>query len=388
MSDPVAAPPSGSTDGGGERRGTGPGRRRARNRRHRRNRAKRSLLHIIGWNAEGLRTKVPELQSWLPSVRADVVCIQEAQFSTRTATRIPGFQPPVFTRRERGRTTGAATAKGGDIAIYVRGGIPFSPLTDHLVAPANDSTEVCGVHLLGKTPLTILNVYRPPIRRSQTDQRQDHFDPSALPISGDTIVLGDFNAHHPLWDHGCDVADSVGERLADWLDREDWAPVNTGEPTHSSYRSGGSSAPDAAFCSRALAQRTTWSVGPDLGSDHLPMLLSTRTNPSRERAVRKPRWAFQKANWEAFQAECEEALSVTPPPCHRPDADHQAHRSGVNRQPQARAPRSEGGPQAMGPGPRAAAGSGRAPRGAPAAARRGSYLQSTLGGREAAGEGS
>ena len=55
-------------------------------------------------------------------------------------------------------------------------------------------------------------------------------------------------------------------------------------------------------------------MGPDLGSDHLPMLLSTRTNPSRERAVRKPRWAFQKANWEAFQAECEEALSVTPPP--------------------------------------------------------------------------
>ena len=87
--------------------------------------------------------------------------------------------------------------------------------------------------------------------------------------------------------------------------------MNTREPTHSSYRSGGSSAPDAAFCSRALAQRTTWSVGPDLGSDHLPMLLSTRTNPSRERAGRKPRWAFQKANWEAFQAECEEALSAT-----------------------------------------------------------------------------
>ena len=65
MSSPVAAPPSGSTDGGGDARGLrrGQGRRRARNRRYRRNRAKRSLLRVVGWNAESLRTKVSELQS-------------------------------------------------------------------------------------------------------------------------------------------------------------------------------------------------------------------------------------------------------------------------------------------------------------------------------------
>ena len=97
---------------------------------------KRSLLQVIGWNAEWLRAKVPKLQSW---------------------------------------------------------------------------------RILGKTPLNIINVYRPPIGRTQSDQLKDRFDPSVPPTGEDTIVLGDFNAHHPLWDHGCDTADSVGERLADWL---------------------------------------------------------------------------------------------------------------------------------------------------------------------------
>ena len=54
--------------------------------------------------------RVSELQSWLPSVNADVVTIQEAQFSAKTTVRIPGFQPPVVTRRERGRNAGAAGA--------------------------------------------------------------------------------------------------------------------------------------------------------------------------------------------------------------------------------------------------------------------------------------
>ncbi|KAF0290571.1 putative RNA-directed DNA polymerase from transposon BS [Amphibalanus amphitrite] len=311
MSSPVAAAPlSGSTDRGGDDRGPGRGqsRRRARNRRYRRNRTQRSLLHIVGWNAEGLRTKVSELQSWLPSVNADVVAIQEAQFPTKTTVRIPGYQPPVVTRRTRGRQTGAASAKGGDVAIYVRGGLTFSTLSDSYQAPADDTTEICGVRIHGKFQTDIINVYRPPIRRTRDDDRTDNFDPGALPSGDNTIILGDFNGHHPSWDYECDAADEVGNRLAEWLDREDWLPLNTGEPTHTSYRSGCNTAPDVACCSRTLARRTRWSVGPDLGSDHLPMLLTVRSTPAAQRTRRKAKWAFQKADWVAFRADCEDAL--------------------------------------------------------------------------------
>ena len=215
MSSPGTAPPSASTGGGGAGRGPGrgQGRRRARNRRHRRNRMQRSLHHVVGWNAEGLRTKVPELQSWLPTVRADVVAIQEAQFSAKTATRIPGYQPPVYARRERGRISGAASAKGGDVAIFVRAGIHFAPLTERLTDPADDSTEVCGVRILGTHPINIINVYRPPIRRSPEDQREDRFDPGAVPSGEDTIVLG---TSTPTTPSGTAVATQRTTSGSDW----------------------------------------------------------------------------------------------------------------------------------------------------------------------------
>ena len=93
----------------------------------------------------------------------------------------------------------------------------------------------------------------------------------------------------------------------------DWSPLNTGEPTHSSYQSGGSSAPDAAVCGRTIARGTSWCVGPDLGSDHLPMLLSTRTAHATERVARKPKWAFHSADWMVFRSDCEAALSGADP---------------------------------------------------------------------------
>ena len=275
MSSRPTAPPSVSADGGGDhpRPPRGQHRRRARNRRYRRNRQTRSLLHIVVWNAEGIRSKIPELQGWLRTAPADVIAIQEAQFPAKTATRIPGFQPPVITRRARGRREGAAVTKGGDVAIYLRAGLHFTPLTDRPLDAADDSSEVCGVRILGERPLTVWNLYRPPIRSAEDDDRRDRFSPDALPHDDQTIVVGDLNGHHPLWDSNCETADPVGQRFGDWLDRVGWTTLNSGAPTFMSYRTGSRTAPDVVACSSRLARSAQWRLGPDLGSDHLPMLV-------------------------------------------------------------------------------------------------------------------
>ena len=199
------------------------------------------------------------------------------------------------------------------MAIYIRGGIAFVPLTERHLNPADDSTEICGVQILGDTPLTIINMYRPPLRHTDDDDREDHFDPTALPSGEDVLVLGDLNGHHPLWDHGCGEADAVGERMAEWLDSVDWTALNTGEATHASYRSGSETAPDIAACSRSMARRADWTVGPDLGSDHLPMVVKVRTSPTGTTRIRKPKWAFHKADWAAFRDDCEAALAGEDP---------------------------------------------------------------------------
>ncbi|KAF0314448.1 hypothetical protein FJT64_015103 [Amphibalanus amphitrite] len=182
-------------------------------------------------------------------------------------------------------------------------------------SPDDDTTEVCGVRILNSDRhLNILNIYRPPIRNTEEDEREDRFDPRALPVDETTLLVGDVNAHHPLWDAQCEAADRVGQRIADWMDEVGWLPLNSGEPTHSSYRSGSSTAPDLAACSSGLARRASWRLGPDLGSDHLPMVVSVRTTPGSARRIRKTKPAFHKADWVAFREECEAALSEPPAP--------------------------------------------------------------------------
>ena len=308
MSSAQAAPPPPGAGSGGAGRGRDAraDRRRRKNWRYHRNRAARSHLRILCWNAEGLRPKTSELQSWLPTANPDILAFQECQFG-RTPIRLAGYQPPVVTRRARGRT--AASTKGGDVALYVRAGLHFTCITGSPVAPTDDTTEVCGVRLLGlKEDLTIINIYRPPIRTGEADERQDRFDPNCLPADNSTVILGDVNAHHPLWDHGCEAADAVGDRLAEWFDRVGWTTLNSGAATHASYRSGAQTTPDIAACSSTLAPRVAWTLGPDLGSDHLPMLLEVRGAGNSDTTRRKTRWAFRRADWPAFQRACEAAF--------------------------------------------------------------------------------
>ena len=178
------------------------------------------------WNAEGPRPKIAELSSRLLELHADVIAVQEGQFP-KAVPRIPGFQPPVVTRRIRGRRDGVP-GKGGDFAIYVRDGHHFSVLSGFFQSAADDTAEICGVRILGTPDLDVINLYRTPVRQDETGERTDNFNPDLLPHGGNVIVKGDSNARHPLWDSHGDQADEVGEHVAAWLDRRRWTVLNDG----------------------------------------------------------------------------------------------------------------------------------------------------------------
>ena len=156
------------------------------------------------------------------------------------------------------------------------------------------------ISLNNSSSVSFLNVYAPPIRSSLTDGTTDSFSPSVLPSSRNLFVLEDFNCHHPLWDSR-GTSDSRGEEVFDWVISSDLLPLNDPDTPTLLHRSSGSrSSPDVFFAPSSLALSCSWEMLQDLGSDHLPILLSVPLSPVSRPNERPHFFNFQKARWDGF----------------------------------------------------------------------------------------
>ena len=99
--------------------------------------------------------------------------------------------------------------------------------------------------------------------------KTDSFSPSILPSSRNLFILGDCNCHHPLWDSRGTFGSS-GEEVFDWVISSDLLSLNDPDTPTLLHRS----SPDISLAPSSLALSCSWEVLQDLGSDHLPILLS------------------------------------------------------------------------------------------------------------------
>ena len=134
----------------------------------------------------------------------------------------------------------------------------------------------------------------PPIRSSPTDGRTDSFSPSIFSSPRNLFILGDFNCHHPLWDSR-GTSDPRGEEVFDWVISSDLLPLNDLDTPTLLHRS----SPDIFFVPSSLAF-CSWEVLQNLGSDHLPILLSVSLSPVYRPNERPPSFNFQKARWDGY----------------------------------------------------------------------------------------
>ena len=189
------------------------------------------------------------------------------------------------------------------VLIVLTPGLAFSLLMPRMpVAALSFSSDRAYPFLNFLPPLFLrsIPVYAPPIRSSPTDGRTDSFSPSILPSSRNLFILGDFNCHHPLWDSR-GTSDPRGEEVFDWVISSDLLPLNDPDTPTLLHRSSGSrSSPDISFAPSTLAFSCSWEVLQDLGSDHLPILLSIPLSPVFHPNERPPSFNFQKARWDDF----------------------------------------------------------------------------------------
>ncbi len=123
-----------------------------------------------------------------------------------------------------------------------------------------------------------------------------------------TFLGGDLNAHSSLWDTN-QSSDTRGEQLEDCVIAHSASVLNDGTATLLNSATGGLSSPNVSLTHTSLADKAEWTVGKDLGSDHLPITIGLRcqtlvASDSHKRA----QWNTRDVNWQAFSEAVEESV--------------------------------------------------------------------------------
>ena len=104
----------------------------------------------------------------------------------------------------------------------------------------------------------------------------------------------------PLW-HSRGTFNLCREKVFNWVISSDLLPLNDSDtPTLLHHSSGSHSSFDISFAPSSLALSCSWKVLQDLGSDHLPILLSIPLSLAYRPNKRPSSFNFQKACWDGF----------------------------------------------------------------------------------------
>ena len=224
----------------------------------------------------------------------------ESNLNSYFSFRTPGFSAlrSDRTHSRSGILSRDAMLASCGVIIFVRQGLSFSKLSTSSLSSLDPYPDYVGINisLNNSSLLSFLNVYAFPIRSSQADSGTNSFSPSILPFSRNLFILGDFNCHHPLWNSRV-TSDPRGKEVFDWVISFDLLPLNDPDIPTLVHRSSGSRfSPDISFAPSSFALSCTWEVLQDLGSDHLPILLSVPLSP----VFHPLSFNFQKACWNDF----------------------------------------------------------------------------------------
>ena len=261
-------------------------------------------LRVLQWNAGGLRARSTELLHILSSHPVDLICIQESNLNSSSSFRIPGFSVlrSDRTHSRSGILSSDASHASGGVVIFVRQGLSFSELSTTSLSSLDPYSDCVGVNisLNNSSSVSFLNVYAPlfaPLQRmaEPIPSLPQFFPPPAISsFWGTSIAITRFGTQEG-------TSDPRGEEVFDWVISSDLLPLNDPDTPTLLHRSSGSrSSPDISFAPSTLAFSCSWEVLQDLGSDHLPILLSIPLSPVFRPNERPPSFNFQKARWDDF----------------------------------------------------------------------------------------
>ena len=150
------------------------------------------------------------------------------------------------------------------------------------------------MHLQNKV-ITICNTYNQPSKYYHFNRFTNIFNNFPQPI----LVVGDFNAHHPLWDEGIIDANCSGTDLEEIITNNNYCCLNESDiPTYFSKTHNSFSSIDLTFCSSSITDSFEWNVTDDsYSSDHYPIIISYLDEIP---LTRIPKFNYSKTDWGKY----------------------------------------------------------------------------------------
>ena len=142
----------------------------------------------------------------------------------------------------------------------------------------------------GLTNVLLLNIYIPPTTSSPSGYNANI---EHLFTAHDSIIMDDFNVHHPLW-HCTLEENQCGTNLAEQIYESNYGVQNENFPTRITPTV--SSSPDITIASPSLLLCIEWATQFALSSDHIPILISIKRNVVRVNAAKRTYVNFSKTN--------------------------------------------------------------------------------------------
>ena len=245
------------------------------------------MLKVLNWNIAGANTKKAALIAHCKTENYDIITLQETLLRRGQKYKLNGYN--VYTTPYENTDRGLAT--------LVKSSIPVKKITNPITC--GDNVEVLALKItLQDTTLDIYNIHR-----KCTHGNSGELDLTQLfahASSRNTIINGDFNAHHPMLSSPSNT-NEAGDHIAQIItDFPNVALLNNGQATH--IRGGRL---DLTFLTAPLRSLTKWCIHPTLMSDHFATNTEIATPQLPPIPPPPPRWNQDMANWEVFKAELE-----------------------------------------------------------------------------------
>ena len=214
----------------------------------------KKTITIIQININGLTTKIHELKNLTDNTKIDIITIQETKL--KPTHRTPYLKDYTAIRTDR------TYKNGGGLMTYIKNDIIFTELkTPHTTNNKLTELQHIKIHLANHKHLNIFNIYIPPRDTTNPDHSNSQEDitncMTHILKTNNTILTGDFNAHHTLWHSP--TTDNSGTLIADLINSSNQIVLNTNTPTRiPTNRNQQATSPDISTASNTIYNNITW----------------------------------------------------------------------------------------------------------------------------------